>query len=152
MAALTDPLDRCEVTTVGSAIVAAPTEVGGRRTLDSSSARRRLEGASSRDRRHRLHSWGGSGPRSIGPALSLRRGWIAELRTAPRCPSLAVDWVAPGVDPTSSGRKGLERLVRRQEELLAPRLLFEEVANDLLAGVWKRRWSEAEAAPRSTAC
>jgi len=55
--------------------------------------------------------------------------------------SVVVDWVAPGVDPTSPTMTVLQRLVGAQDELAAPHLLLEEIANALLAGVRRRRWS-----------
>jgi len=39
----------------------------------------------------------------------------------------------------------LSRLVQQGEELVAPRLLLEEVSNALLTGVRRRRWNGAEA-------
>lgn len=59
--------------------------------------------------------------------------------------SVVVDWVAPGADPKSPAVGALRRLVGDDVELLAPRLLFEEVANALLTGVRRRRWSGAAA-------
>jgi predicted nucleic acid-binding protein len=59
--------------------------------------------------------------------------------------SVVVDWVAPGADPSSAAVAVLRRLVRDEAELLAPRLLFEEVANALLTGVRQGRWSGAAA-------
>jgi len=59
--------------------------------------------------------------------------------------SVVVDWVAPGADPGSPAFRALRRLADDDAELLAPRLLFEEVANALLIGVRRRRWSGAEA-------
>ena len=59
--------------------------------------------------------------------------------------SVVVDWVAPGIDPASPALACLRRLARRQAELLAPRLLLEEVANAVLTGIRRQRWSEAAA-------
>jgi predicted nucleic acid-binding protein len=59
--------------------------------------------------------------------------------------SVVVDWVAPGADRTSPALAALARLAARDEELLAPRLLMEEVSNALLTGVRRRRWSGAAA-------
>jgi len=59
--------------------------------------------------------------------------------------SVVVDWVAPGIDPASPALACLRRLARRQAELLAPRLLLEEVANALLTGIRRQRWSGAAA-------
>lgn len=58
---------------------------------------------------------------------------------------MVVDWVAPGADPDSPAVRALRRLVSDEAELLAPRLLVEEVANALLTGVRRRRWSGAAA-------
>jgi predicted nucleic acid-binding protein len=59
--------------------------------------------------------------------------------------SVAVDWVAPGVDPDGPAGRWLDRLVDRGQRLLAPRLFLEEVSNALLTGIRRRRWSGAEA-------
>jgi len=59
--------------------------------------------------------------------------------------SVVVDWVAPGADPASTAMGMLSRLVQQGEELVAPRLLLEEVSNALLTGVRRRRWNGAEA-------
>jgi predicted nucleic acid-binding protein len=59
--------------------------------------------------------------------------------------SIVVDWVAPGVDLGSPAMRLLDRLSRASAELLAPRLLVEEVANALLTGVRRGRWTGSEA-------
>jgi predicted nucleic acid-binding protein len=59
--------------------------------------------------------------------------------------SVVVDWVAPGVDPTLPSVGLLERLVEEEADVIAPRLLMEEVANALLSGVRRARWSGAAA-------
>jgi len=59
--------------------------------------------------------------------------------------SVVVDWVAPGADPKSSAMATLEALVARGDDLQAPRILLEEVANALLSGIRRRRWSGADA-------
>jgi predicted nucleic acid-binding protein len=59
--------------------------------------------------------------------------------------SVVVDWVAPGVDPGSPAVAVLERLAREEADLLAPRLLMEEVSNALLTGIRRRRWGGAAA-------
>jgi predicted nucleic acid-binding protein len=59
--------------------------------------------------------------------------------------SVVVDWVAPGVDPGSPAIALLERLAAADAELVAPRLLLEEVSNALLTGVRRARWSGAAA-------
>lgn len=59
--------------------------------------------------------------------------------------SVVVDWVAPDRDPTLPAIKTLNRLAEQQADLLAPRLLIEEVSNALLTGIRARRWSGAAA-------
>jgi len=50
-------------------------------------------------------------------------------------PSVVVDWVAPNADPGLPALAALARLAADDAELLAPRLLMEEVSNALLTGV-----------------
>lgn len=59
--------------------------------------------------------------------------------------SVVVDWIAPDADPALPALSVLRLLAEAEEELLAPRLLMEEVSNALLTGVRRRRWSGAEA-------
>ena len=59
--------------------------------------------------------------------------------------SVVVDWVAPGVDPDGPAGQCLRRLVASNAEVLAPRLLMEEVSNALLTGVRRGRWNGAAA-------
>jgi predicted nucleic acid-binding protein len=59
--------------------------------------------------------------------------------------SVVVDWVAPDADPGGPARRFLDELVREDATVLAPRLLLEEVANALLTGVRRDRWSGGEA-------
>ncbi len=59
--------------------------------------------------------------------------------------SVVVDWIAPGVDPGVPAVALLERMAAAETELLAPRLLMEEVSNALLTGIRRGRWSGAEA-------
>lgn len=59
--------------------------------------------------------------------------------------SVVVDWVAPGVDPGAPAIAALERLSASGAELLAPRLLLEEVSNALLTGIRRGRWDGAAA-------
>lgn len=59
--------------------------------------------------------------------------------------SVVVDWVAPDSDPALPAVRVLTRLAEQQDELLAPRLLIEEVSNALLTGVRRGRWSGAAA-------
>jgi predicted nucleic acid-binding protein len=54
--------------------------------------------------------------------------------------SVVVDWVAPDVDPQAPAQVALAHLAAADAELLAPRLLLEEVANALLTGVRRGRW------------
>ena len=62
--------------------------------------------------------------------------------------SVVVDWVAPDADPKGPAMRALLDLVTREEPLLAPRLMLEEVSNALLAGVRRGRW-DGEAADRA---
>ena len=55
--------------------------------------------------------------------------------------SVVVDWVAPGAPPDLPAVRLLARLAEQQAELLAPRVLMEEVSNALLTGVRRKRWS-----------
>ncbi len=55
--------------------------------------------------------------------------------------SVVVDWVAPDADPALAALAALEQLAADDAELLAPRLLLEEVSNALLTGVRRGRWS-----------
>jgi len=59
--------------------------------------------------------------------------------------SVVVDWVAPNADPGLPAVAVLSRLAADDAELLAPRLLIEEVSNALLTGVRRERWSGAAA-------
>ena len=59
--------------------------------------------------------------------------------------SVVVDWIAPGVDPGLPSISLLARLAADKAEILAPRLLMEEVSNALLTGVRRGRWSGAAA-------
>lgn len=59
--------------------------------------------------------------------------------------SIVVDWVAPDADPRLPALSLLERLAAADAELLAPRILMEEVANALLTGTRRGRWSGADA-------
>lgn len=55
--------------------------------------------------------------------------------------SVVVDWVAPDVDPGLPAGALLARLAADEVELLAPRLLMEEVSNALLTGIRRGRWN-----------
>lgn len=59
--------------------------------------------------------------------------------------SVVVDWVAPGADPELPAIALLAQLAAGDAELLAPRLLLEEVSNALLTGIRRGRWSGAAA-------
>jgi len=59
--------------------------------------------------------------------------------------SVAIDWVAPGVSNMAPANITLRRLGTEGADIVAPRLLLEEVANALLSGVRRRRWSGAAA-------
>lgn len=59
--------------------------------------------------------------------------------------SVVIDWIAPDVAEGSPAVRTLGRLHAEAAELLAPRLLREEVANALLNGIRRGRWSGAAA-------
>lgn len=59
--------------------------------------------------------------------------------------SIVVDWVQPSSDPEGAARRALRRWVADRETLLAPRLLHEEVANALVTGIRRGRWSGVDA-------
>lgn len=58
--------------------------------------------------------------------------------------SVVVDWVAPGASPASPAHRLLMTLAERDEEIIGPRLLREEVGNALLTGLRRGRWTGAE--------
>ena len=55
--------------------------------------------------------------------------------------SIVVEWLTPQTDEELPARRLLDLWQRAEEELLAPRLLFEEILNVLLTGVRRGRWS-----------
>lgn len=59
--------------------------------------------------------------------------------------SVVIDWVAPATGARTPAMATLRRLGAENVELLAPRLLVEEVANALVTGVRRRRWTGAAA-------
>jgi len=59
--------------------------------------------------------------------------------------SVVVDWVAPDADPAGPARRFLAKVAGQGTTIQAPRLLLEEVANALLTGVRRNRWTGAEA-------
>ena len=59
--------------------------------------------------------------------------------------SIVVDWVAPGGDPGHPANSLRDDLARGRAPLLAPRLLPEEVANALVTGIRRARWSGVDA-------
>lgn len=59
--------------------------------------------------------------------------------------SVVVDWIAPDVAAGAPAVALLDRLAQRDERLAAPRLLLHEVANALLTGIRRDRWSGAQA-------
>lgn len=59
--------------------------------------------------------------------------------------SVVVDWVAPDSDPSLPARRLLAQWAEQDADVLAPRLLLEEVGNALLTGVRRDRWSGAQA-------
>ncbi|MGI8522970.1 MAG: type II toxin-antitoxin system VapC family toxin [Nocardioides sp.] len=58
--------------------------------------------------------------------------------------SVVVDWVAPDADTDGPAMRALDELVGG-EPVLAPRLMLEEVANALLTGIRRARWSGTDA-------
>jgi predicted nucleic acid-binding protein len=66
--------------------------------------------------------------------------------------SVVVEWVAPHTPDDSPAMHALHALSSESAELLAPRILLEEVANALITGLRRRRWTgpEADAAFRRT--
>jgi predicted nucleic acid-binding protein len=59
--------------------------------------------------------------------------------------SVVIDWIAPDVDAEGPAMAALVHLAATDAQLLAPRLLLEEVSNALLTGVRRGRWSGAAA-------
>ena len=59
--------------------------------------------------------------------------------------SVVVDWVASSIAPTQPSIALLARLAAEDVEILAPRLLLEEVSNALLTWIRRGRWSGAAA-------
>ena len=59
--------------------------------------------------------------------------------------SIVIDWVSPEASASTPSVRLFNRLRARGADLLAPRLLFEEVSNALIGGIRRRRWSGAAA-------
>jgi predicted nucleic acid-binding protein len=59
--------------------------------------------------------------------------------------SVVIDWVAPDVDPAGTALTLLGQWAADSVTVVAPRLLMEEVANALLTGVRRGRWTGADA-------
>lgn len=59
--------------------------------------------------------------------------------------SVVVDWVSPEASDATPSVRLFNRLGLRGAEVLAPRLLFEEVSNALISGIRRHRWSGAAA-------
>ena len=59
--------------------------------------------------------------------------------------SIVVDWVAPDAHPSGPARCLLADLADSSARVVGPGLLLEEVANALLTGCRRRRWSGAAA-------
>lgn len=59
--------------------------------------------------------------------------------------SVVIDWVAPGIANDAPGMITLRGLGAENADLRAPHLLLEEVANALVSGIRRRRWSGAAA-------
>jgi len=59
--------------------------------------------------------------------------------------SVVIDWIAPGADPVSPSIRTLRGLIRGNETVIAPELLYVECASALVAGVRRNRWTGADA-------
>lgn len=59
--------------------------------------------------------------------------------------SVVVEWLTPETDEDLPTRRLLDRWQSTNEELVGPRLLFEEALNALLTGVRRGRWSSVVA-------
>ncbi|MGH7882319.1 MAG: type II toxin-antitoxin system VapC family toxin [Candidatus Dormibacteraceae bacterium] len=59
--------------------------------------------------------------------------------------SVVVDWVSPNRNPENSCIRCFVKLMEQHVELVAPRIMWEEVGNTLLTGVRRRQWLGAEA-------
>jgi predicted nucleic acid-binding protein len=59
--------------------------------------------------------------------------------------SVVVDWVAPGTPTDSPSMQALGRLAAQGADLVAPRLMLEEVTNALVTGIRRHRWTGADA-------
>src|SRR5437870_8038031 len=59
--------------------------------------------------------------------------------------SVVIDWIAPGADPSSPSMKTLHRLIRANDPVIAPELLYVECASALVAGVRSSRWTGSDA-------
>jgi len=59
--------------------------------------------------------------------------------------SVVLDWIAPDADPEGAAIAVLQRLTMARDDVLAPRLLREEVANGLLTGIRRQRWTGQDA-------
>src|SRR5713226_3980031 len=59
--------------------------------------------------------------------------------------SVAIDWIAPGADPSSPSIRMLHALTRKNEAVMAPEVLYVECASVLVAGVRRNRWTGSDA-------
>jgi len=59
--------------------------------------------------------------------------------------SVVIDWIAPGADPSSPSMKTLRRLIRANDPVIAPELLYIECASALVTGVRRSRWTGSDA-------
>jgi predicted nucleic acid-binding protein len=59
--------------------------------------------------------------------------------------SVVVDWVAPDADPHGPAGRALSALAAAGTDVVGPRLLPEEVANALVTGLRRRRWTGTQA-------
>jgi predicted nucleic acid-binding protein len=59
--------------------------------------------------------------------------------------SIVIEWISPEADNFSPALRLFKRLAAEGNELLAPRLLLEEVSNALVSGIRRKRWTGAAA-------
>jgi predicted nucleic acid-binding protein len=59
--------------------------------------------------------------------------------------SIVIEWISPDADNSSPALRLFNRMAAEGNELLAPRLLLEEVSNALVSGIRRQRWSGAAA-------
>jgi len=74
-------------------------------------------------------------------AAGWRRGAVIAVVDA----SVVIDWIVPRVDPSSPSMKTLRRLIRANDPVIAPEILYVECASALVAGVRRSRWTGSDA-------